>query len=161
VTGFFNVADQEQVTWREFYAAFAPACGYDMTRMPTVSSERFPWSGPAVFEYVQALPLVNESYYVLKARLPDRVKAVVKAWLAGERRYDRVAKDYVLRPLVARELWHLQRVRHRLPAAKFAQTFGVSAPVSFEEAVRRTTEWLTFLGYTARAADVKAGAAAR
>ena len=161
MTGFFNVADQEHVTWREFYAAFAPACGYDMTRMPTVSSERFPWSGPAVFEYVQALPLVNESYHVLKARLPDRVKARVKAWLAGSRQYDRVARDYVVQPLVARELWHLHRVRHRLPTAKFARAFGVAAPVSFEEAVRRTTEWLTFLGYTTRAADVKAAAAAR
>ncbi len=147
VRGFYNVADQEFVTWRDFYSAFSGPFGYDMSRMPSVSGERFPWSALAALDYVQSLPVVNELYHRLKARLPDTMKSRIKKRLSGRYEYGRGATRYVTKPAVDREVWHLQRVRHKLPTAKFALHFGSTPPVTFEEGVRRTLCWLTFLGY--------------
>lgn len=147
VTGFYNVADQETITWREFYAAFAPACDYDMDQMPSVSSARFPWSRRAIIEYVQLLPPVNASYHRLKTAMPDALKSRLKALLAGDYCYGQTASIYDRNPVVDRETLHLQKVRHKLPTAKFCQDFGFTPPVTFAEGVRRTIAWLEFLGY--------------
>jgi nucleoside-diphosphate-sugar epimerase len=147
IRGFYNVADQEFVTWRDSYSYLAGSLGYDMSRMPTVSGERFPWSARAALEYVQSLPIVNGLYHRLKAQLPDTVKSRIKKRLSGRYEYDRGAISYVTKPTVDRELWYLQKVRHKLPVDKFAQYFGFTPPVTFEEGIRRTLRWLTFLGY--------------
>jgi nucleoside-diphosphate-sugar epimerase len=146
VRGFYNVADQELITWRDFYSALAGPLGYDMSRMPSVSGGRFPWSARAALEYVQLLPVVNSLYHHLKAQFPDPVKSRIKKWLLGRYEYGSGMASYVTNPRVDRELWHLQKVRHKLPTAKFAQRFGFTPPVTFEEGIRRTLRWLTFLG---------------
>lgn len=156
-TGFYNVGDEEVVTWRQFYSAFADALHYDMNHIPLVSSRRFPWSLSAFIDYVHSLPVVNRLYYFAKARLPDTMKAKVKAILAGRVVYDIVARHYNRQPRVERELWHLQRVRHKLPISKFARRFGFTPPVTFEEGVRRTLSWLEFLGYVPSQDAVSAG----
>lgn len=147
VTGFYNVADRETVTWREFYSALAAACDYDMERIPNVPGDRFPWSTGALLDYVQSLPLVNGLYHRLKSQLPDGIKPRIKALLAGPYNYETTALTYALHPRVDRELWHLQKVQHKLPAQKFSRHFGFVPPVSFAEGIRKTLSWLAFLGY--------------
>jgi nucleoside-diphosphate-sugar epimerase len=147
VTGFYNVSDEEYVTWRDFYAALAEHLGYDMARAPNVPSHRLPLSARLVFDWVQSLRPVNALYYWLKSRVPDALQARLKSWLAGDYNYDGIALDYVAAPSVDRELWHLQKVKHKLPSTKFARHFGFTPPVSFEEGTRRTVRWLAFLGY--------------
>jgi nucleoside-diphosphate-sugar epimerase len=161
VTGFYNVADRELLTWRDFYAAFAAPFGYDMARMPVVSARRFPWSAQALVDYLCALPFVSGLYYGLKSRLPDPVKAKVKALLAGHYNYEGHAHKYVTRPLVERELWSLQRVRHKLPAAKIAHRLGFTPPVTFAEGVKKTLRWLEFVGYTPAHRDFSKNGACR
>jgi 2-alkyl-3-oxoalkanoate reductase len=146
VRGFYNVADQEFVTWRDFYCALAGPLGYDMSQMPSISGKRFRWSTRAALEYVQLMPVMNGLYYRLRARLPDRVKSQIKQWLSGRYEYERGVTSYVAKPTVDREVWHLQKVRHKLPAAKFANHFGFTPPVTFEEGIRRTLRWLAFIG---------------
>ncbi len=146
ISGFFNVADEEPVTWRDFYSALAGPLGYDMRQMPSVSAAHFPWSARAAVEYVQLLPVVNDLYHRLKTRLPDRVKSRLKKWLAGRHDYGTGTMSYVTKPTVDREVWHLQKVRHKLPATKFARHFGFSPPVTFDDAIRRTLCWLAFIG---------------
>jgi nucleoside-diphosphate-sugar epimerase len=147
VRGFYNVGDEEVVTWRDFYAALAGALDYDMGRIPGVSGDRFPWSARAAVDYVQSLSLVNGLYHRLKARLPDALKSRIKAALGGHYDYEGVAPEYAVRPRVDRELWHLQKVRHKLPTAKFARQFDFAPPVTFDEGICRTLGWLNFLGY--------------
>jgi nucleoside-diphosphate-sugar epimerase len=154
VRGFYNVADQEFVTWHEFYAALAEPLGYDMGRIPSVSPEHFPWSTRAAFEYIQLLPVMNGLYYWLRSRLPDGVKSRVKRWLLGRYDYGSKANSYVARPTVDREVWHLQKVRHRLPTTKFATHFRFAPPVTFDEGIRRTLDWLAFLGLVPSPATV-------
>lgn len=147
VRGFYNVADREYITWGDFYSALAGPLGRDAARIPGVPADRFPWSTRAAMEYVQALPGVNGLYHRLKARLPDTLKSRVKRRLAGRYEYGPGAAGRAPRPTVDREGWHLQKARHKLPAAKFAEHFGFTQPVTFEEGIRRTLRWLGPLGH--------------
>jgi 2-alkyl-3-oxoalkanoate reductase len=150
VRGFYNVADREFVTWRDFYSALAGPLGYDMSQMPSISDQVFPWSTRAVLEYIQLMPVFNDLYYWMRSRLPDGMKSRLKRWLSGRYQYNPETIGYQTKPAVDREVWHLQKVRQKLPTAKFAGHFGFSPPVTFEEGIRRTVNWLAFLGYKVR-----------
>jgi 2-alkyl-3-oxoalkanoate reductase len=146
VSGFYNAGDAETVTWREFYEALGQPLGCDPGRLPVVSGEKFPWSLGAAIDAVQSQSLVNALYHRLKTHIPDGVKAALRARLEGAYNFEHHASDYVAAASVDRELWHLQRVRHKLPVQKFARDFEFVTPVSFPEAVRRTTAWLEAMG---------------
>lgn len=146
-SGFFNVADEGSCTWRQFFGAFAPECGYDVSRLPAVRDDRCPMSKGYALDWLLTQPLVNATYHRTKQYLPDAVKSRLKAMLAGPYNYAGISDTYNLSPQPDRELWHLQSTRHKLPYAKFTQHFGVKTPISFEEGVRRTIEWLRFAGY--------------
>jgi 2-alkyl-3-oxoalkanoate reductase len=151
INGFFNAGDAERVTWREFYDALGGPLGCDPARLPVVSGEKFPWSLGAAIDAVQSLAPVNALYHRLKTHIPDSLKAAIRSRLEGAYDFDRHATGYASVASVDRELWHLQRVRHKLPVAKLAQRFGLATPVSFPEAVRRTTAWLETYGLATRA----------
>jgi nucleoside-diphosphate-sugar epimerase len=158
VTGFYNVADDELITWFDFYAAFADCLGCDVARIPRVSGRRFPWSTRALLDYAQSLALSSDVYPWMKSRLPDAAKSRIKAVLAGRYNYEGFTSEYTTRPCVDRELWHLQKVKHKLPTSKFARRFRFSPPVSFAEGVRRTVGWLGFIGYLrAEAVETRGG----
>lgn len=149
VRGFYNVGDAETVSWRQFYEALGAPLGCDAAHLPAVSGEKFPWSLSAAIDVVQSLPLVNETYHKLKTHIPDGVKAAIRARLEGAYSYERHASRYQGEPAVDRELWHLQRVRHKLPIGKFGNKFRFAVPVTFADGVRRTVSWLDTLGLTA------------
>jgi 2-alkyl-3-oxoalkanoate reductase len=146
VAGFYNAGDAERVTWREFYEALGGALDCDPAHLPTISGERFPWSLGAAIDAVQSLPPVNALYHRLKTHIPDGLKAAIRARLEGAYSFDRHATAYAAAVSVDRELWHLQRVRHKLPVDKFGQKFQFVPPVSFPEAARRTIAWLGTIG---------------
>jgi nucleoside-diphosphate-sugar epimerase len=153
ITGFYNVSDHETVTWRDFYATFAPYVGCDIDKLPNVSGDRFPWAARAMVDRVRSLPLISGLSDRLKARLPDRAKARIKAFLAGPYNYEGTAPGYATKPIIDREVWSLQRTKHKLPTIKFGRRFDFIPPVRFEEGVRRTVRWLAFLGYVPHQAD--------
>ena len=144
--GFYNVGDLETVTWREFYERLGAPLGCDPHRLPVVSDETFPRSLGSTIDTIQNLPVFNGLYHLLKTRIPDSLKAALKSRLEGPYSYAPVTESYPESVAVDRELWHLQRVRHKLPTAKFAETFGYTTPVSFVEGIRRTLAWLDTLG---------------
>jgi len=147
VRGFYNVSDQEHVTWSNFYAAFGSYLDCDVGKLPVVTGRRFSWSVPSVVDYVQNLPVMNQLYHRLKKRLPDGLRAKLKQMLSGRGGYEERASRYAKRPRIERELWYLQKTRHKLPSEKFARRFGFTPPISFEEGVRRTARWLAYLGF--------------
>ncbi len=154
ISGFYNVGDAETITWRDFYAAFAEHCAYDMNRALRVSGDSFPWSLRSAIDYVQNFPGINALYHIAKTKLPDGLKASIKARLAGQPVYDSLAQPYAQKPSVDRELWHLQKVQYKLPIAKFQKRFGFKPPVSFEQGARRACDWLSFLGHKPVAAKL-------
>jgi nucleoside-diphosphate-sugar epimerase len=146
IAGFYNAGDAERVTWREFYDALGGPLGCDPARLPVVSGEKFPWSAGAAIDAVQSLAPVNALYHRLKTHIPDGVKAALRARLEGAYCFDRHAMGYAATASVDRELWHLQRVRHKLPVNKFAERFQFATPVTFPDAIRRTIAWLEAQG---------------
>ncbi|MBI3466165.1 MAG: NAD(P)-dependent oxidoreductase [Planctomycetes bacterium] len=154
IHGFYNIADEEHLTWRDFYEALAGPLDFDIARIANIPGDRLPRSAASLFEYVQSMPFANGLYHRLKAVLPDTVKAAIKSRLAGAYSYEQIATDYVDTPTVRRELWHLQKIAYKLPTEKFRQQFGFSPPVSFDEGIRRTLNWLMFLGYAPHQASL-------
>ncbi len=146
VAGFYNAGDAETITWREFYEALGRPLDCDPSRLPVVSGQKFPWSLGAAIDAVQSQSLVNALYHRLKTHIPDGLKAAIRARLEGAYDFERHARRYATQASVDRELWHLQRVRHKLPVQKFARDFAFETPVSFPEAVRRTVSWLEAIG---------------
>lgn len=147
VSGYYNVSDRETLTWRDFYRTFAARLDCDIDRLPNVPGDRFPWSAAAVVDYLRSLPLMSDVYHKLKASLSEGAKLRIKAILGGHYHYEAVAGEYSARPRVEREVWSLQRVRHKLSSQKFERRFGFTPPVTFEEGSRKTLSWLTALGY--------------
>lgn len=152
ITGFYNVADHETLSWHEFYSAFAPSLGCDIDKLPKASGNRFPWSAGAMIDELKSLPFVSGLADRLKAKLPDPTKARIKSFLAGRYNYEGITSRYAKKPVIDRELWSLQRTKHKLPTIKFERRFDFSPSVSFREGVRRTLLWLSFLGYIPHAA---------
>jgi hypothetical protein len=150
VDGFFNVADAEPVSWREFFAALAIDLDFELDSLPRVPGDRFPWSKNAAVDYVQSLPVANSLYHRFKHSIQPSLKSALRSQLAGPYEYHRFARSYAKKPQVDRETWHLQKVRHKLPTTKFARHFRFSAPVSFREGISKTVSWLSFLGLTKR-----------
>ncbi len=146
IAGYYNVGDAEHVTWLDFYSAFAAALDFDSKCLPVVSGQRFPWSLGSAVECVQSLAPINALYHRLKSRIPDELKTAIKARLGDAYEYGRASATYASSPRVDRELWHLQRVQHKLPLNKFAATFN-HPPVSFADGVSKTIAWLTAQGY--------------
>jgi 2-alkyl-3-oxoalkanoate reductase len=146
VGGFYNVGDDETVTWRDFYDALGPALDCDPSRLPVVDGRKFPHSAGSMVEAIQSLRPVNRLYHQLKPHVPDGWKAAIRARLEGDYQYERRPRTYSTRPSVDREMWHLQRVKYKLPTKKFVDTFHFRTPVTFHEAIRRTIAWLESVG---------------
>lgn len=145
VAGFYNVADDPGVTWRELYIALASRLDVDTACIANVS--KLPITGKIIVEYVQQLPWINEFYHRLKRNLPDGLKSALKARLAGAYEYRRMVNEFPSKVEVGREMWHLQQVRHRLPTKKFEHVFNYTPTVSFDEGIARTALWLSASGY--------------
>jgi nucleoside-diphosphate-sugar epimerase len=149
-SGFYNVGDRETVTWYTLFAALGAPLGCDVDHLPRVTGERLPFSLGVAIDTVQNLPFVNELYHHLKTRVPDRLKAAIRAGLESGYNYERPVTKYASHASISREAWHLQRAAVKLPIGKFACTFGFSPPVSFEEGIRKTVAWLASLGSIVR-----------
>lgn len=155
ITGCYHVGDAETVTWRDFYKALGAVLDCDPGRLPRVSGTRFPWSKGAIIDYIQSLPMVNGLYHRLKAHVPSGWRAAIKESLAGPYLYGRQVNEYSPKPSVDREMWHLQKVQHKLPIERFARHFDYSPPVSFAEGISRTVCWLDYQGLTASASPTE------
>jgi len=147
LSGFFNVGDAEQVTWREFYAALGEHLDCDVRELTNVSGSRFPWSIQAAVDYVQSLPGINALYHRFKAQLPDGAKSWIKSRLSGHVSYNRTADEYERVPVVDREMWCLQRVRNKPPIKKIGGQIGFMPPITFAAGIQKTVLWLKSLGY--------------
>jgi nucleoside-diphosphate-sugar epimerase len=142
VSGFFNVGDGEQVTWRAFYGALAPQLGRDVETLPSVGADRFRPTVPIRLAELRSGPV----YQALKGLLPPATRQAIKARLT-RRRPAASAPGGPARIVVTREMWHLQTVRHKLPIDAFCRHFAYAPPVSFEHGMQRTIAWLRATGF--------------
>jgi len=145
--GFFNVADDEVITWHDFYASLSDFLHYEMSSMPRVPGDRFRPNFAA-----RLMDLKSKAFYLnIKNRIPLERREGIKQWLAALKhiRTTTDAPENTSQPkiFVSREMWNLQKTRYKLPTSKFAERFDFAPPVSFSEGTRMTMNWLEFLGF--------------
>ena len=144
VSGFFNVADDETMTWREYYAALATGLGVDAATVHTVPADRYRTGLGGLVEELKKLP----PYQWLKYRLSPETKGAIKLRLRLAFGRDRPAQsDGNASPDVTRDMWHLQTTRCPLPTTKFRATFGHQNPSSFASGLAASLAWLRFTGF--------------
>jgi len=146
----FLVNDAEVVTWKEFYAAIATGIGLDLASVHRVQAPQFRISASEKLAKLAAKKSVLAALPLVPARIKRIAKAAASVWNPGE-----LASGWDLpqigRPQVTEESVLLQSCRWRYPTAKAERVLGYKAAASFGEGMRRTSEWLKFVGIAHRA----------
>jgi len=144
-SGFYNVADNETTTWADYYR--------ELARQLSVSFDRVARLGPGDYSpgLTERLREWRQTRLVrtLENAVPTGARPVIERQIRrvlGFRRNGSVAASP--QPRVTRSLWHVQLTRHKLPTAKFKQTFGKGNPYTFRQAMEMTAAWLRFAGFT-------------
>jgi nucleoside-diphosphate-sugar epimerase len=147
VSGFYNVADDETTTWREYYAALGAGLGVDLARVHSVPGDRYRSGLGTIVEELKKLP----PYQWLKHSLADETKAAIKLRLKLALERDGPAQESAnASPVVTRDMWHLQTTRYRLPTTKFREVFGHHNLNSFASGLAASLAWLRFIGFDER-----------
>lgn len=145
-SGFFNISDDELVTWRDFYGSLAEYLNYDMSKITTVSADRFKPSFNVRLQEIMSLPI----YHKVKKYIKPETRALIKQWITKL-----LSKDdhYSLtnqkpKPIeVTREMWHLQQTKYKLSSSRFSKHFNYTTPFEFRYGIQMTINWLKYLGF--------------
>src|SRR5687767_2057561 len=144
-TGFFNIRDDERVTWREYYAALAAGLGIDVATIHAVSEERYRTGLRDRLDGLRS----GRAYRWLKDRLSLETRTALKFRLARAR--GREAEwTRPARPTVTRTMWDVQSTRYQLPTQRFGAMYGNQNLTSFSSGIAASLEWLRFIGIDER-----------
>ena len=148
-SGFYNVADNETVTWQRYYTELGRRLGYATEAVCLWPDNRFRLKPKHAVEWAMEQPvLFGLAKRVLK-RLGPGAKAVLKAKLKGAPEPPRGTAGPPGPPILSRGHWVLHNTMHRLPATKVQRDFGPIELIPFNEAVETTVAWLKFAGFGA------------
>jgi nucleoside-diphosphate-sugar epimerase len=143
IPGFYHVADDQAVTWGDYYAALAAGLGIDMATVTRVAADRYRTTLTDRLDAIKSSP----AYRRLKDRLPEETRTMLKFWLKRLRGGDRAALPGApATPVVTRDIWNLQTTRYRLPTARFTDAFGHQNLDSFASGMEKSLRWLAFAG---------------
>jgi len=140
VPGFFHVHDDEQVTWREYYAALAAGLGVDVATIHAVTMDAYRVGVRDVLDTLRS----SWAYTWLKERVPFETRSLLKLRLARARR--REPKSLHPRPALTREMWELQSTRYALPTDRFRAAYSHHNGTSFFDGIAASLAWLRFIG---------------
>jgi nucleoside-diphosphate-sugar epimerase len=153
--GFYNVADPECITWRDFYTATAERLGYSPARVCLLGSSPLRFSPGLLVEWAMNQRVIFRLQKWLLGGLGPEAKAIIKSRLKryyGPRSGPPLNTDATVggKPTFTREQWSLQNTVHPLPVNKFQQAFGPVEFSSFAENMSQTAVWLRFAGLSPR-----------
>jgi len=140
----YLVGDEETVTWADFYHQAAQLTGLPTTSIHRV--DRFPAFEKSFRERVEktvAQPWVQSLLPAVPFKLKRATKTLIASWNPPGSP-DAWALPGRPGPHITEEMALLQQNRWRFPHTQAAQNLGYRAPVSFEEAMRRSFAWLRF-----------------
>ncbi len=147
--GFYNVADQETVTWSEYYRGLATRLGYpaESVRLWPDGKLRLKVSH-AVEWALQNGTLSQLAKKVWKQWLGSEAKAVIKDKLVGAPSPPSGQRSAEGPPRLSRAHWVLQNTVHKLPITKIQRDYGPIRLVPFSEALDVTAAALDFAGFS-------------
>ena len=148
-SGFYNVADNEVVTWKEYYIRLAERLGYDSDSVVLWPDNRFRIRSRHVIEWaLEQAPLLRIAKYMQK-RVGPTIKGMVKEKLMGTPEPPDGLNAHAGAPNLSRAIWALHNTVNRLPATKVHNDFGPLELISFDQALDMTAASLTFAGFGA------------
>jgi nucleoside-diphosphate-sugar epimerase len=144
-TGFFNIRDEERMTWREYYAALAAGLGVDVATIHAVSGDRYRTGLRDTLAGLRS----GKAYRWLKDRLSLETRAALKFRLARARGRE---ADWTRPafPTVTRTMWDVQSTRYQLPTQRFRAMYGNQNLTSFSSGIATSLAWLRFIGLDER-----------
>lgn len=148
-SGFYNVADNETVTWKQYYLELAARLGYKKENICLWPDGKIRLGMKHAVEWALEQPALNKLAKGILKRSSPATKAMLKAKLksppappGGEG----VPKGP---PRLSRAHWVLQNTVNRLPTTKVHGQYGPLELVSFPQALEITSAWLKFAGFAA------------
>jgi hypothetical protein len=148
-SGFYNVADNETITWQRYYAALGRRLGYDSDAVSLWPDSRFRLKPRHSIEWALEQPVLFGLAKGVLKRLGPGAKAVLKAKLKAAPEPPGGKARLPGPPILSRGHWALHNTVHRLPAIKIQRDFGPVALIPLEEAMGTTAAWLKFAGFAA------------
>jgi nucleoside-diphosphate-sugar epimerase len=146
----FLVGDAERVTWADFYGPIASALGYELSSAPSVEPPRHVarWSDR----------LRDAARNSERAEPFRRTLAPATTMLRALLRRGRPSPDGPSAngggPFLDGMNARLQQCSIKLPMSKAKRLLGYEPPVSFEEGVSRSIDWMQTVGYPVQLAPV-------
>jgi 2-alkyl-3-oxoalkanoate reductase len=141
----FLLADQELVTWFDFYAQIALALRLKPARIPHLVKPEFhrTWR-----DWVQDLRASTAVQKILPC-IPQAVKNMLRTKLLARDQVNSAVLDpsLVQEPVVSLEMALLQSCAYKLPHDKARELLGYQPLYSFSEGMQRSMGWLSFIGY--------------
>jgi nucleoside-diphosphate-sugar epimerase len=143
--GFYNVGDDDEVTWADYYRELAHRLNlrFDkITFLPRAEYSTGLLDHLREFRESKAMSRINALIPVgVRPILENQARRVVGLLRSNDAKTSHG-------PRITRTLWHLQLTRHRLPTEKFKRTFGAHNLYSFRQAMGKTCQWLRFSGFS-------------
>lgn len=140
----YLVGDKETVTWADFYHQAAQHLTLSSSGIHAVQSlPRFDKNFRDRVEKTVAQPWVQSLLPAVPFKLKRATKTLIASWNPPPPT-DAWALARPPGPQITEEMALLQQNRWRFPHDRAAQKFGYAAPVSFDEAMRRSFAWLRF-----------------
>jgi nucleoside-diphosphate-sugar epimerase len=144
-TGFFNIRDDERMTWREYYAALAAGLGVDIATIHAVSGDRYRRGRRDALDALRT----GRAYRWLKDRLSLETRTALKLRLARPRGPEGESSRQAV-PAVTRTMWEVQSTRYVLPTDRFRAMYGSQNLTSFSSGIAASLAWLRFIGIDQR-----------
>jgi nucleoside-diphosphate-sugar epimerase len=139
----FLVGDVERVAWADLYGPIASALGYDLSSVPSVEPSRHVarWS-----DRLRDAARNSERIDPIRRTMAPATTAL-RALLRRGRPSADASSAHGRGPFLDGMNARLQQCSVKLPMIKAKQLLVYEPPVSFEEGVRRTIDWMQTAGY--------------
>jgi 2-alkyl-3-oxoalkanoate reductase len=143
-SGFYNIADPGTITWADYYRELAQRLGLSFDRVVRLQPGDY---APSLMERLREWRH-TKLIRCIEGAIPAGAKPVIQNQIRRALRFlNSSSVELPSQPRVTRSLWHLQLTRHKLPTAKFRQTFGNLNEYTFRQAMDLTCAWLRFAGF--------------
>jgi hypothetical protein len=160
-SGSYNIADNETVTWRQYYTGLAARLGYPPEALCLLPDNRLRIGPKHAVEWaLEQAPSYWLATRVFK-RLGPGAKAVVKAKLKGTPEPPSGKLGPQSSSSLPRGIWAIHNTVHQLPATKIQRDFGPVDLILHDEALEMTAAWLKFAGFGAPTSVANVSQAAR
>jgi 2-alkyl-3-oxoalkanoate reductase len=140
------LGDQEEITWADLYQPIAQFLGIEFGGIPSVAPVT-----PAEWKRRQRGTIRSRAFQALAASVPPNLRKRLSAAIAPIRKRRQSRSPWepksIPGPEATLEMSLLYSCRYPLPTEKAKRLLGYTPAVTFQEACRRTLEWLEFAGY--------------